>query len=278
VPVFTLDDLLGVFRLDQVDTHRYRAESLRMGPVVFGGQLLGQSILAALRDHPGKAAKTLQTVFARSASPEAPLDIEVDSVHAGRTFASSTVTFSQAGRVCVRSTVLMNVEEPDLIRHADSPVRWSPPPVGAGSEQNFGPFAVRIVGDVDVNDAEAVGPPELDVWARCPAAPADPAINQALLAFLTEGFLIGAAMRPHEGVGQSQAHVTLTTGVLTQMLTFHEPVSAAGWLLLQQTSSYTGHGMNYGRGDVFNDAGTLVASYAQDSMIRRKASTASGAL
>lgn len=276
--MFTLDGVLQSLTLEQAGPNRYRAGSVQLGPIVFGGQLLAQSVVAGLIGHEGKSVKTLQTLFARAASPESALDIDVDPMHASRNFASSTVTFSQGGQVCARSTVLLNADAPDVIRHADEPSRWSPPEASASSEREFGPWKVRIVGDVDVSDPEAVGPPELDVWAQCPDAPADPSIDQALLAFLTEGFLIGAAMRPHEGVGQSQAHVTLSTGVLAETLTFHEPCPAAGWLLLEQRSSYAGRGKSYGRGDVFGEDGTLVASYAQDSMIRRMSGARSGAL
>jgi acyl-CoA thioesterase II len=127
---------------------------------------------------------------------------------------------------------------------------------------------MRVVGDVDINDPDAVGPAELDVLTRITGGPDDPIIDQALLAFSTESFLIGTAMRPHPGVGQAQAHVTLSTGVLTHTLTFHEPCSPAQWLLLSQRSPYAGHGRSYGQGEVFTADGKLVASFVQDSMIR----------
>jgi acyl-CoA thioesterase len=75
-------------------------------------------------------------------------------------------------------------------------------------------------------------------------------------------------MRPHAGVGQAQAHVTLSTGVVGHTLTFHEPFSAADWLLLSHRSPYAGRGRSYGRADVFTAGGNLVASYVQDNMIR----------
>src|SRR5438445_766391 len=83
-----------------------------------------------------------------------------------------------------------------------------------------------IFGDADITDPDVTGPPDLDVWTRFVGAPDDPGVSQALLAFATDGFLIGTAMRPHEGVGQAQAHVTLSTGVLSHTLTFHEPLYA----------------------------------------------------
>jgi acyl-CoA thioesterase len=75
-------------------------------------------------------------------------------------------------------------------------------------------------------------------------------------------------MLPHAGVGQSQAHVTLSTGVVSHTLTFHEPVDAAEWMLLSHHSTYAGHGRCYGRANVFRADGALVASYVQDGMIR----------
>ncbi len=277
--MFTLDALLESLTLEPVGENRYRAGNVKMGhAVVFGGQLMAQSIIAGLIGHEGKSVKTLQTVFARGASPDAPLDIDVDPIHAGRNFASSSVTIRQGERICTRSTVLLSSDEPDVIRHADPASRFSPPQDSLKSETSFGAWQIRIVGDVDVSDPEAVGPPEVDVWARCLDAPSDSSINQALLAFLTEGFLIGAAMRPHAGVGQSQAHVTLSTGVLAENLTFHEPCPASDWLLLEQRSTYAGHGKSFGRGDVFRADGSLVASYVQDSMIRRIPEHHKGAL
>ena len=84
-----------------------------------------------------------------------------------------------------------------------------------------------------------MGPPELDVWVRFVGAPDDPATDQALVAYSTDGFLIGTAMRPHAGVGQAQAHVTLSTGVLSHTLTFHEPCPAAEWHLLSAAGAPT---------------------------------------
>jgi acyl-CoA thioesterase II len=268
--------IVSALDLEPVGEGRYRGVNVPTGhPVVFGGQLLAQSMVAAARGHDDKTVKTLHTVFARAADPDQPVDISVDPVHAGRSLASSTVTISQGERVCVRSMVLLSAPEPDLIRHGEradgvgGPGDDTDGPIEPDDGNEMAaPWSVRIVGDVDLADPDSVGPAELDVWTRFPGAPADPVLNQALLAFATDGFLIGTAMRPHRGVGQAQAHVTLSTGVLSHTLTFHEPLSAAEWLLLRHVSPYTGQGRGYGRADVFRGDGELVASFVQDSMIR----------
>jgi acyl-CoA thioesterase II len=264
--VVAVDDLVAALALEPAGPDRFRAPHVAANGhgVVFGGQLLAQSLVAALAGHEGKQAKTLHTVFARGASPDEPLDVTVDPMHSGRAFASSTVAISQGDRLCTRSLVLLTADEPDFIRHADPAPAVAPP----DGDESSGEWEVRIVDEVDISAPELTGPPDLDVWTRFPGAPDDPTTAQALLAFATDGFLIGTAMRPHAGVGQAQAHVTVTTGVISHTLTFHEPFAAHDWLLLSHHSPHAGHGRSYGRADVFAPGGALVASYVQDGMIR----------
>lgn len=263
-----LDSILAALELEPAGENRYRGHNIQMGHgVVFGGQLMAQSILAAASGHDAKQVKTLHTVFARGGANELPLDIEVEPVSRGRSIATSTVTISQEGRICTRSMVLLSADEPDVIRHSDPAPGLEPPAAERGPAE----WEIDVVGDVDINDPEAVGPAELDVWTRFPGAPDDPVLNQALLSFATDGFLIGTAMRPHPGVGQAQAHKTLSTGVLSHTITFHEPFSVASWLLLSHRSPYAGRGRSHGHASVYRPDGQLVASYVQDNMIRAKA-------
>jgi acyl-CoA thioesterase II len=165
--------------------------------------------------------------------------------------------------------VLLSADEPDLVRHADPIPEVPAPELCASAGHGLDGWEIRIVGDVDVNDPGQIGPPELDVWTRFVGAPDDAATSQALLAFATDGFLIGTAMRPHEGVGQAQAHRSVSTGVLSHTLTFHEPCPAGEWMLLSHRSSYAGRGRCYGQASVFRADGALIAGFVQDGMIRR---------
>ena len=266
--MFTVQDIADSLAFEELGPDRYRAVNVNVGHnVVFGGQLLAQSMAAAVRGQHDKTVKTLHTVFSRAASPDAGVEITVDRMHAGRALASSTVTISQGDRLCTRSIVLLTTGEPDLISHGDEPVSLSSPDdLAAGIR--FGPWESRIVGGVDLNDPDAVGPPELDVWIQFPDAPADPFLSQALVAFASDGYLIGTAMRPHKGVGQALAHKTLSTGVLSHTLTFHRPLAAADWHLFAHRSPFAGGGRAYGQAAVFTADGRLVASFVQDSMIR----------
>jgi acyl-CoA thioesterase len=264
-----LKSLLQSLELERVGEGQYRAPNAQgPGGVVFGGQLLAQSIIAARLDHPGKDVKTIHTIFARGGAPDTDVDIDVDVMHTGRAFGSSTVTIRQGDRLCTRSLLLLSAQEDDLIRHADPMPDVGSPEDAPANNSGSDDWEVRIVGGIDIADPETVGPPQLDVWTRFAGAPSgDPGLSQALAAYTTDPFLIATAMRPHKGVGQAQAHVTLSTGVVSHTLTFHEPVDAGEWLLLSHHSPYAGHGRSYGRANIFQN-GALVASFVQDNMIR----------
>jgi acyl-CoA thioesterase len=265
-----LDELIGVLELEPVGEGRFRAQNFvaGLGGVVFGGQLLGQTIVAGATADPTKTVRSVHTVFARGGALDQPLEIEVEPLHVGRALASATVTVRQGERLCTRSLVLLSAEEPDLIRHGAEPPAVVGPDgaVPSGGEGDF--WEIRVVDGVSLVDPDAVGPAELYVWSRFPGAEATGTLGQALLSYATDGFLIGTAMRPHEGVGQSMAHVSISTSVLTHTLSFHEPVDAGQWYLLAQSSPYAGRGRSYGRGDIFSEDGRLVASFVQENMIR----------
>ncbi len=264
-----LSELLEVLELEPVGEGRFRAQNFSEGPggVIFGGQLLAQSIVAGGTIDPTKEVKSIHTVFARGGDLSKPIDIEVEAMHTGRALASAAVTVRQGERLCTRSLVLLSAVEPDLIRHGvDVPPVGEPEATPRSSpEGSF--WEVRVVGEVDISDPAAVGPPELFVWVRFPGAEAQGVVGQALLAYATDGFLIGTAMRPHEGVGQALSHVSISTSVLSHTLTFHEPVDAAQWHLLAQESPYAGRGRSYGRANIFSADGQVVASFVQDNMI-----------
>lgn len=264
------NELVGLLELERVDdaTFTAPARDLSGGSVVFGGQLLAQSLMAGATIDPTKDVKSLHTVFARGASLDHPLTYEVDVMQKGRAFASASVTARQGDRLCTRSLVLLSAAEPDLIRHQPDRPDVASPDANARPSHGLPFWEMAVVDDVDISDPDAVGPAELAVWSRFPGAPLDATTSRALLGFASDGFLIGTAMRPHAGVGQSLAHVSISTTVISQTLSFHEPFDASEWLLLDQRSPYAGRGRSYGRGDVYAADGRYVASFVQENMIR----------
>lgn len=264
MPVAELED---AFKLEQTGPGTYRAANYELGErgVVFGGQLIGQLIAAGAEADASKRVKSAHGIFARPVMVEDDVELRLDVLQAGRTFASATASIWQHDKERARALVLLTAEEPDLIRHA-TPMPDVPAPDELAPA--FGNDNVRIVGNVDIQDPDFVGDPTMQIWVRLPSAPEEQAVAQGLLAHSTASFLIGTAMLPHEGVGQSAAHASFSTGIIGHAVSFHEPIDATDWLLLNQTSNYAGRGRVYGTGEVFSRAGDLVASYTQESMIR----------
>ncbi len=270
-----MDAILASLELEPIGENRFRAGNVPVEHgVIFGGQLMAQSIVAAVGSQEGKLVKTLHIVFVRGGSTAEPAEIEVATIASGRSIGSCTVSFFQSGRLFTQSMVLLTADEPDMIRHSDSGPAVGPPPHGDGP----GGWEIHMLDGADITDPDAVGPAELNVWTRFAGAPDDPLTGQALLSYATDGFLIGTAMRPHKGVGQALSHKTISTAVLGHTITFHEPCSAADWMLLAQRSPYAGRGRSYGNAEVFNAEGTLLASFIQDNMIRARPEGTQGAL
>jgi acyl-CoA thioesterase II len=262
--------LLKSLRLESVGANQFRGQSVpsETRPVIFGGQLMGQMIMAAAACAPGKNVKSLHTIFARAGAVSKPVDLDVDVMHSGRALASVTVTARQDDRLLSRGLLLLDAGEPDLIRHSLPMPEVASPSAAAPQDWAEEGSQVRVVDGVDLMTPDVTGNPELFVWTRFDAAPDDLATHQSLVSWYTDPFLIAAALRPHSGIGQAMAHKTISTGVVTQTLSFHEPLNATGWLLLAQHSLYAGGGRTYGSGHIFTEDGRQVASFVQENFVR----------
>lgn len=265
--------LPSILRLEPVGEARYRVSNEgdpATNNVVFGGQLLAQMVMAAAHSD-GKSIKTISAIFARAARVDADTEISVDTFHSGRAFASHTVSVWQGDRLCARGSVLCHATEADVIAHQVDRPTATPPDEGCpASDHAVFPGAEYVIADdVDLVDSSGpTGPAELSVWYRSRHTPDDLIVNQAVLAWGTDGFLIGTAMRPHAGVAYDRAHVDLSTGVISHTLTFHRGFSMHDWLLMSHEAPFAGGGRSYGRCHIHDSEGTLVASYVQDAMIR----------
>jgi acyl-CoA thioesterase II len=265
----TADGFGPMLRLRRLAEGRFEASNLPGSrAVVFGGQILAQAIAAQAETVPDMEVKSLHTVFSKPATPDVALQIDTDVVSSGRTFTTATVSVRQGTRLCSESLALSQRADEEVFHFEDPPPDVAPPedcPLWPQSNQNW---EIRMVDGVDLLDPEALGPPELHVWSRFAEVPSLPWASNALLAYATDGFLIGTAMRPHSGVGQSQAHLTIDTTVIAHTLAFHDGFDAADWLLLSHRSPYAGRGRSFGRGDVYTRSGRLVASFSQENLIR----------
>jgi acyl-CoA thioesterase II len=266
-----LSELLEVFDVEPAGAGVFHARNLDGAgrDVVDGSQLLAQSIVAASKSVPGKSVKSAHMIFSRAASVHTPLQLEADALHAGRSFASVTLTARQDGKRCARGLLLLDRDTPDLIRHQAEMPKVPGPEAAAPYEMGITGRELRIVGGVYTGDPDApVGPPELFAWLRYREAPPEPHLNQALVAHFTGHLSIATAMRPHPGIGEAMAHRALSTGVLALTISFHDPVRADRWMLYAHESPHAGRGLSYARAQIFAQDGRLLASFSQEAMLR----------
>jgi acyl-CoA thioesterase len=231
--------------LDLFDAHadgpdRFTAETGIAGAderqVVEGSQVLAQVIVAVAKRFPDKSVRSTHAVFSRAVMVGPPVEFNIDVVHEGRSTATAVVFVKQSDRRCITVTALADVPSADVIRH------HLPRP--------------------------EVGPPELYAWLHYDPIPTRDDLAKALVAYFTGHLGISTTMRAHEGIGTAQSHLTVSTAPMTLTVSFHEPVSWSGWLLYTHESTQVGAGMSYVRGAVHTEEGELIASFAQEALIR----------
>jgi acyl-CoA thioesterase-2 len=258
---FDLDDLIKCLETgDNLDIGYHR---------VFGGQILAQMIVAASDASPDKLVKSINVLFPREGDTSKRMEYAVNKLQDGRTFGTTSIIATQDEKVISAATVSMHVAEESTLHRSDAP-----PIVGRGDDAtpttiDMIPFELRVVNNVDLALRD-VGPAVFQMWMRAPGVPVDAraAIHQALLAHATDLTIIGTALRPFAGVSQADSTVTLHTAVTSHSVWFHQPFTLNEWLLLDQTAPVVANGRAFGRGDVYNGIGEIVASFAQESMIR----------
>ncbi len=128
---------------------------------------------------------------------------------------------------------------------------------------------VRVVDGAYTDDPDAaVGPPVIDAWVRFRDVPDDPCLHAGLLAQFTGHMSIAAALRPHPGVGQRQAHRTMSTAINAIGLSLHADIRADRWMLYHHVSTFAGDGMTRSECRVHDEQGRLLASFSVDAMVR----------
>ena len=271
MPIVSLPDLLRCFEVEPVDADTWTGPNLEMPYYrVFGGQLLAQACAVAARDAEGKVVKSLHVVFPREGDLAKPVHMAVARPHDGRSFASRQLTAHQEGRVIMAATLSLHVPEEGGAEHQHPMPEVPGPEACPEVDLTMIPMASRMVGGVDLSDA-AEGPPELAFWLRADGPlPDDPALHQGLLAHATDLTLIGTTLRPVPGLSQADSPEKIHTAVTSHSLWFHAPFRMDEWLLLSQESPRLAGARGFGTGHAFAADGRLVASFAQESMIRER--------
>jgi len=235
---------------------------------VFGGQLLAQTVQALRATADGKSLKSLTQQFPREGDVAMPVTYEVLPHHSGRTFATTGVRLSQADKLISVAAASLHVPESGLEHATPAPSVGSPDDATPVTIDMI-PWEIRVIGGVDLN-AGSSRPPYFQFWMRLPpdaGVEDDDWTHQSLLAHATDLTVIGTALLPVEGLSQADTGTAFHSAVTSHTLWFHAPFRLSEWVLVDQTSPVLSGGRAFGRGDVWQH-GRLVASFAQESMIR----------
>ena len=229
---------------------------------LFGGQLLAQFAGAASLTAPGKAVKSLHALFPREGLSDEPVRYEVTRHHEGGTFATLAIVARQSKGVIATASG-SSVTGAMVCRSRPSSAACIDTEADAQVELGLIPWETRSADSLDSPEA---GHPEFSLWMRTPAVGEEH--TAALAAYATDLTLIGTALRPVDGVSQADAGKAFTSAVTSHTVWFHRPFRTDEWLLLRQHSPLLAHGRCFGRGDILTADGALVASYAQEALLR----------
>ena len=281
-------DLTALLDVEEIDCDLFRGSRQPGGEGrVFGGQVIAQALQAAQRstDAP-KVAHSLHAYFMRPGDENFPIVYRVVRDFEGRSFATRRVIAMQRGKPILNMACSFQVPE-DGLAHQDA-MPEVPGPDDLVSERELRramakdipeqhhrvllrprPIDIRPVRPRNWVKPEAAEPIQ-HVWFRL-AAPIgdDPALHRAVLAYASDMGLLGTSMLPH-GVGWMSPQ--MQTASLDHSLWLHEPFRADEWLLYTMDSPWAGHARGFNRGRVFTADGRLVASAAQEGLIRLRSS------
>jgi acyl-CoA thioesterase II len=280
---WTVEGLLDLFDVEPAGDGAFVGRTGIAGAderqVVEGTQVLAQAIVAVAKRFPEKSVRSAYAVFARAVVVGPPVEFAIDVVAEGRSTATAIVNVTQNGKRCITVTAFTDVPSGDVIRHHLPRPDVAAPSDAIHSEMPMVGRELRLVDVADVNSPDEVGPPELFAWLHYDPIPARAELAKALIAYFTGHLGISTTMRAHEGIGTAQAHLTVSTAPMTISVSFHEPFAWGGWILYSHESTQVGAGMSYVRGTVHTEEGELIASFAQDALIRplRTTDTAIGA-
>ena len=272
-----LVDVMDVRPADDGLTFFGVARSDERRPVVEGSQMLGQAIVAASRHAAGRRVMSANMMLLRAADARQPLRFELHGAQL-RAHVRRPVRPGASGRATLRrGHVLLDTPSDDVVRHAvdapdvPGPYECAPYDMGVTGRD------IRVVDGGYSNDAdEPAGPPTVDAWVRFRQVPDDPALHAGLLAQFTGHMSIAAALRPHQGVSQDQAHRTLSMAINSINLSLYGPVKVDDWLLYHHHSTFAGAGTTHAENRVYDLGGALVASFTVDAMVRPLPSGAKG--
>jgi len=280
-----VQDLLGILDLETIEKNLFRGRSPQVGwQRVFGGQVIGQALVAATRTVEGRAPHSMHAYFLLAGDPKVPIVYDVDRIRDGKSFTTRRVVAIQHGQAIFSMSVSFHNDEegfdhqakmPDVPKHDSLPsereirekvMPLMPDPVRRYYERER-PIELR-----PVEFSRYLGQPSPDgkfhVWIRTTGRlPDDPAIHRCVLAYASDMTLLDTALVPH---GRTVFEKSIMGASLDHALWFHRPFRADEWLLYAQDSPNLHGARGFARGLIFAADGTLIASVAQEGLLRQR--------
>jgi acyl-CoA thioesterase-2 len=278
-----LDKLLALLDLEEIDPNIYRGLTTKEPrPRVFGGHVAGQALVAAGRTAPGLPVHSLHAYFLRPGDPQLPIVYSVTRIRDGKSFVTRLVVASQKGEAIFNLSAQFHVPEPGFEHQAEMPKVPSPeestsweqwmkplfdklPPDMVNQFLRERPIEIRPVDPIDMAEPQPMGLRQ-SFWMRAAGKmPDDPLVHQCVATYASDHTLLSAAMRPH---GKTFLSRDLMVASLDHAMWFHRPLRMDEWILYTQESpaSFGARGLAFGH--FFTQSGTLVASVAQEGLIR----------
>jgi acyl-CoA thioesterase-2 len=278
-----LADLLHLLKLERIEHDIFRGESRDIGgPRVYGGQVLGQALTAASCTVEDRDVHSLHAYFLRAGDVEADIVYIVDRARDGSSFSNRRVIAIQHGRQIFNMTASFQKAETGL--EHQSPMPDVPPPEELKDIREMTaavlemipeklhryytherPFEVRPVSSVALLSSEKL-PPRQSFWFRAvDHLPDDPEVHRSLLAYVSDYQLVATSTLPH-GIRFESDRLQLAS--LDHAMWFHRPFRMDEWLLYVMDSPNACEARGLARGEIFTRDGVLVASTAQEGLIR----------
>ncbi|HET6588448.1 MAG TPA: acyl-CoA thioesterase II [Oleiagrimonas sp.] len=277
-------ELVDLLTLERLENNLFRGQSRDIGTrYVFGGQVLGQALSAAQKTvDPARQAHSLHGYFVRAGDIEAPIVYQIERARDGHSFSVRRVVAIQHGKTILNCAVSFQVEETGFEHQASMPEVPKPediepqPPMTTEQLAKFpiklqrwlgmdSPFEFRKVWPRNEFKPEK-RPPYQHIWFRLTEpVDASPALHRALLAYASDFHLIGTVTLPH-GISYLSHNVQMAS--LDHAMWFHRPFRVDEWLLYTFDSPTAQGARGLARGMIFKRDGTLVASTAQEGLVR----------
>jgi acyl-CoA thioesterase-2 len=283
-----LDELVKLLALEKIEENLFRGQSQDLGwGTVFGGQVLGQALSAAVQTvPPERAIHSLHAYFLRPGDVHRPIVYDVDRIRDGTSFTTRRVVAIQNGKAIFNMSSSFQKEEPGF-EHQDA-MPEVPPPEELRTEQEIiaqstrqlpelfrqrataeRPFEMRPVNPPSDPFSPKAQPPARAVWLKAvDRLPDDPTLHPYLLAYASDHGFIATALLPH---GVTWLTPGMQIASVDHVMWFHQPFRVDEWLLHVMDSPAAHGSRGLVRGRVFTRDGRLVASTAQEGLIRRRA-------